>query len=78
MKNRVGVMMIVAALFCLAVPRAQANPNWLTKHLPHHQASTPLHPEHDPQKSLKQHAKDKQRSEKMRGRAADRHALQGS
>jgi cytochrome c-type biogenesis protein CcmH/NrfG len=76
MKNPAKPALILAALLLSVAPLAQrisASPNWLSKHLPHHVAKTPLHPQHDPDKAAAQRQKAISRAAKMRQRAADSH-----
>ena len=78
MKIAAKPVLILAALLFSVAPLAQpvsANPNWLSKHLPHHTAKTPLHPQHDPDKAAAQRQKAISRSAKMRQRAADSHPV---
>jgi len=78
MKNSAKLLPILAGLLVFLAPSAQplsASPNWLSKHLPHHTAKTPLHPQHDPDKAAAQRQKAMSRSAKMRQRAADAHPV---
>jgi cytochrome c-type biogenesis protein CcmH/NrfG len=78
MKNAAKPLLILAALLVSVAPLASpvsASPNWLSKHLPHHVAKTPLHPQHDPDKAAKQRQKAISRAAKMRQRAADAHPV---
>lgn len=76
MKNCSKVLLVIAALLVFVAPQAGAvssSPNWLKKHVFHHQAKTPVHPEHNSDNALKRQEKSKQRSEKMRRRAGEAH-----
>lgn len=76
MRNWSKALLVVAAVLVFVAPQARASsgsPNWLNKHVFHHQAKTKVHPQHDNDKALKRQAKAKQRTEKMRQRAGEAH-----
>ena len=75
MRKCCKAMMILAALLVFAAPQAGANSgshHWF-KHAFHHQQKTPKHPERDSDKALARQEKAKERSARMRERAAEQH-----
>jgi hypothetical protein len=77
MRNFSRLVIVVAALLVLLVPRARAarrNSNWFSKAF-HHQSKPATHPERDSFKARDRQDKANDRSAKQRQSVADKHAL---
>ncbi len=75
MKNCRKAVLVLAALLVFAAPQAGANSgshHWF-KNVFHHQEKTPKHPERGSDKLLARQEKAKDRSARMRERAAEQH-----